>query len=150
MTSCISASEAKKAARLYLGAGIFLGLFSFVYSRFSHGVSSPFMTFLCLFPLVLGFVPACAALLTGRLRRPSELSLDLYRAGIWTLTAASLTRGILTIAGTSSVFQRLLMGLGLMELAAGLVLFLASLPREKGEPGTGRTEGRKRETDRNH
>ena len=135
MTSCISASEAKKAARLYLGAGIFLGLFSFVYSRFSHGVSSPFMTFLCLFPLVLGFVPACAALLTGRLRRPSELSLDLYRAGIWTLTAASLTRGILTIAGTSSVFQRLLMGLGLMELAAGLILYLAGGPGKRDKNG---------------
>ena len=133
MTSFISASEAKRAARLYLAAGLFLGIFSFVYSRFSHGVSSRYMTYLCLIPLALGLGPALAALLTGRLPRPSELCLDLYRAGIWTVTASSLTRGILTIAGTSSLFQRLLMGLGLLELAAGLVLYGIRRPGRQEE-----------------
>lgn len=96
----MSASSRKKPIFIYLLLSLLCAVFSQVYLYFSHGVTSPYMQFLCLIPFFLGFVPALA-LYFSRFT-PGALSLVFYRCAVATLTLGSLTRGILDIYGTTS------------------------------------------------
>ena len=53
-----TASTHLKAARRYLIAAAGCALFALIYAQFSHGVHSPFMTFMFAIPLVGGALPA--------------------------------------------------------------------------------------------
>jgi len=108
----------------YLGLSLFCLVFFLIYNRFSHGVHSPYMTYLFLWPLLMGAVPA---FLLGFLKEdfpPGKHEENLYFFGVETLTMSSLLRGILDIAGTASVFQRYLMAAGAFLSAAGLATWL--------------------------
>lgn len=90
-----------RAARRYLAASAFCALFAFVYAQFSHGVSSPFMTFLFVIPLLGGALPALIARIAGI--RPAPLRARQAGAlAIACLTLGSCLRGVFDIAGTSS------------------------------------------------
>lgn len=113
--------------RLYAGATIFCFVFFLVYNRFSHGVHSPFMTWLFLWPLLLGFIPTTALAVISRLPGPSEISAFYYNAGVAALTVSSCLRGIFEIAGTTSVYQVCLMFFGIGMTLAGAALYLIGI-----------------------
>jgi hypothetical protein len=76
---------------------------SFVYAQFSHGVSSPFMTWLALIPLVFG------ALVYGiwgaaRLASVDGWGFVAYNGFVATLMMGSFVRGVLEIADSTSSF----------------------------------------------
>ena len=77
-----------------------------IYRLFGHGVTSPAMTWMFLFPLAGGlliyFVSRAEVDIedAGRFRRSSNL----YHSGIATLTVGSFLKGVLEIAGTDSVY----------------------------------------------
>ncbi len=96
----MSALFRKKPVIVYLFISLFCLIFSIVYLRFSHGVTSPYMQFLCLIPFLLGLLPALILSLSGC--RLNALSLVFYRCAVATLTLGSLVRGILDIYGTAS------------------------------------------------
>ena len=86
---------------------LFLVTFSLVYNMFSHGVHSPFMTFLFAWPLLLCALPAGICLLVPEV--------------------PGMLRGIFDIAGNSSVYQSALMSAGFFFLACGGFLYLAGV-----------------------
>jgi hypothetical protein len=99
-----------------LGVSAFCLLFSQIYLRFSHGVSSPYMSLLFLWPLLLGAVP----ILLLRLLRKTvpEAASSLWFSGVAALTVRSALIGVLAIAGTSSPYTAPLLwiGIGLMVI----------------------------------
>lgn len=146
----------------YLAVSLFCLLFFAVYSHFSHGIRSFWMTFLFAWPLVLGGVPAVLILggilsdteeeagpdntignadqkkkkeergpeTPGQLWRSGGMQKDLYRFGIASVTAASLLKGILEIAGTDSPYPDLLLLAGILLLLTGAVFYLLNIRRQ--------------------
>ena len=114
----------QKELLTYFLAGALCLLFSTIYNKFSHGVTSPYMTYLCLFPLLLGAVPSLIFLLFSFLSRPGFLSTNLYQTGLSAVTLSSAMRGIFEIAGTGSILQTILMDLGLLFLLSSIVVYI--------------------------
>jgi len=109
----------------YLIFAAFCGLFSAVYEHFSHGVYSPYMVWLFLFPLLGGAVPL------GLLSFPSApsfpvFSLHAWRSGILTLTAGSCLTGIFEIYGSSSDLVRYYWVVGILFAAAAVISSIIS------------------------
>lgn len=115
----------------YILAGALCLLFSTIYNKFSHGVTSPYMTYLCLFPLLLGAVPSLIFLLFSFLPRPGFLSTNLYQTGLSAITLSSAMRGIFEIAGTGSILQTILMDLGLLFLQSSIVVYIFQAINQK-------------------
>ena len=78
-----------------IGATVFCIILAPVYYRFSHGVHSPWMTFLFLWPLVLGVLPALLLMRMSARALPGTAARILYGTGVEALTFGSLLRGIL-------------------------------------------------------
>lgn len=116
--------------RVYLPVTLFCLVFFLIYDRFSHGVRSPYMTWLFLWPLVLGLLPSLVLQLFVRLPRQRRLSADLYHPGVAAVTVSSLLRGVFDIAGTASDYQAWLMVFGGVLLICGAVVYVVGLFRE--------------------
>lgn len=133
---------------IYLAVSLFLFVFSRIYSCFSHGISSPWMTFLFAWPLILGGLPSALRFFgffpkqsgngvriplpgSGKAGRSgkktdtglSEAGLELYRYGIAAVSVGSLLQGIMEIAGTDSAYPGYLLLAGAVMLAAGILLY---------------------------
>ena len=91
---------ARTAAVRYAIAAAGCLAFALIYAQFSHGVHSPFMSYMFLIPLLAG---AGVAGVLGVLRKNvSALARQLWALGIAVFTVASTLRGIFEIAGTAS------------------------------------------------
>jgi len=77
--------------------------FNFIYAQFAHGISSAFMTFMFLIPLVAGAVPALA-LRAAKARPVPRATRQAWALAIACLTIASCLHGVFDIAGTSSAW----------------------------------------------
>ncbi len=99
-----------------------------IYALFGHGVSSAFMTWVFLYPLLGGALVYLLIAVSARLviGAPGyRLFCNIYNSGIATLAAGSLLRGILEIAGTGSPYTALFFAAGGLLTAGGLGLLLA-------------------------
>lgn len=105
-------------------ATVFCTLFFLIYDQFSHGVRSPYMTFLFCWPLFLGFLPGVVFCTSTKIREQGVISANLYHSGTATLTVSSLLRGIFEIAGNASDYQEWLMTAGWLLLCGGIVAYL--------------------------
>ena len=108
----------------YLGATLFCLIFFLIYDPFSHGVRSPYMTWLFAWPLGLGLLPELAFRFVPGLRRPGRLAGNLYHSGVAALTVSSCLRGIFEIAGTASDYQKWLMLAGAAMAVCGVIAWL--------------------------
>ena len=137
----------------YLVISAFCVVFSKIYHYFSHKITSPWMTFLFVWPLFLGALPAALRVRgcfpgffyggendvqqnVGRDGRTEAengekgwFRLELYRFGIAALTVSSLLTGILEIAGTDSDYPGFLRAAGAVMVAAGALLMIVSRHR---------------------
>ena len=82
------------------------------------------MTYLFMWPLVLGLIPSLLMQVCARMRRQKRISANLYHPGVAAVTVSSLLRGIFEIAGTSSDYQVLLMIAGGILLLGGFLAYL--------------------------
>ena len=105
--------EKKKKIIIYIVSSVFCIIVNFVYSLFSHGVHSNYMTFMFLIPLLLGIINVLVNI------HKNIVANDLAICGILTLTIGFFTKGIFEIAGTSSEYQA-------VYYVVGLVLYLGS------------------------
>lgn len=105
-----------------IAASAFCLLFSIVYNHFGHGVHSPFLSWLFLFPLLFGTALYLVFYLTGVPHRPSPAAFSVYRTGVSTLTVGSALTGIMEIAGTSSPYIKIYWILGFASIAAAILL----------------------------
>ena len=110
---------------LFLSAFCFI--FYLIYNVFSHGVHSPFMTYMFAWPLFLVGVPAGLLYWIDALPGPSLLASLFWNTGTAALTVSSLLRGIFEIAGNSSVYQHMMMIAGFIMLGIGALLYFAGI-----------------------
>ncbi len=113
----------KKRILPYAILTIFCALVSFVYSLFSHGVSSPYMTYLFLYPLGLG---VCMGFVCMRLKQNKPynfLATHFYHTGVIALILSSLLRGVFEIAGTASIYQSILTFIGALMIICAILCF---------------------------
>ncbi len=116
----------KKRVIPYFFATVFCMLFSFIYAQFSHGVSSPHMTYLFLYPLLAGVLVGMLFCLLEKTTTEYFWSSHLYHTGVVALILGSILRGVFDIAGTASLYQTALTIGGAVILFIGVVLFVLS------------------------
>ena len=85
----------------YTVAAVACALFAIVYAHFSHGVHSPFMTFMFMVPLLGGALPSLIAHVAN-VRPAPRVSRQAWALALASLTVACCLRGIFEIAGTNS------------------------------------------------
>lgn len=110
-----------KKKSLLIGYGIatiICIVINFIYSKFGHGVTSNYMTYMFLYPLVIG------SLTTFLNKSNNEVSSNLAICGIATLTIGSFIQGILEIAGTATNFQ-------IIYYIVGICLIIFSIIKSK-------------------
>lgn len=127
----------ERALVVYICVTLFCLVFYLIYNIFSHGVHSPYMTYLFAWPLVLGVLPS--GVMWGVYRcgnqkskddgrkgsaEVSETGVEIWRAGVAAVTVSSCLRGIFEIAGTASVYQEWLMAAGAVMLVVGAALVI--------------------------
>ena len=117
-------------AAIYAGVTLFCAVFSIIYNIFAHGVHSPYMTWLFVWPLVLG---VAVEIVAGIIRqktdggRVADIAECIYNSGVAALTVSSMLRGIMDIAGTGSVYQVWMLYAGTVMAAAGAVIFAVAV-----------------------
>jgi hypothetical protein len=110
---------------LYFCVTLFCAVAGAVYEHFSHGVSSIFMVYMFVIPLVGGCVPYTVFALSPNKPFPGRFSRDLWNAGIATLTVGSFIQGVLEIYGTTSGLTIAYWINGAALCAAGITAYLA-------------------------
>jgi len=129
----LSSSDRKKPAAgcVYAAVAAFCIFFNYVYSLYSHGVSSYFMTYMFLFPLLGGSLVFLGLyLLQSRVKAPSRLSFNLYNTGIAWLTVGSCLKGVMEIAGYGSQYIKFFFVTGFFFLFIGILAYLAQYFRK--------------------
>lgn len=101
-------------------------LFSRIYLALSYGVSSPWMVWLPLAPLVLGAIPA-AVMTTLDVHPLSRVAFNAWSSFVATVTAGACVAGVLEIAEATTPF---VWAFALLALACGIVL-LVSIAMER-------------------
>ena len=81
----------------YIIAAIVCLIIAYIYSLFGHGVTSAYMTFMFLYPLI-GGIPVLF------IKDLNRFFISAYSCGIATLTVGSFVQGVFKIAGTSSEY----------------------------------------------
>ncbi len=99
-------------------------LFSYIYFQFSHGVSSPHMTYLFLYPLLFGVLIGILLYFFEKKSTDYFWSSHLYHTGLTALILGSILRGIFDIAGTASIYQSALSIGGAVMLFCGVIGFV--------------------------
>jgi hypothetical protein len=125
-----SGYQYKRTVIVYLCFSILTFAIDKIYALFGHGVSSEAMTWMFLYPLLGGgLFYLLLGLLFPEINSFSgyRLFYNLYNSGIALLTAGSLLKGILEIAGTGSSYLKFyyILGFVMMGIGAFLVLMMA-------------------------
>lgn len=109
---------------LYIAASVFFFVFQIVYGRFSHGVSSLYMTWAFLIPLVSGIINEVSYHVKATIR---ELNMRHLLAGgaVW-LTLGSVFQGVLDIYGTTNQLTIMFLIVGMAQTAGAITIFVSA------------------------
>lgn len=116
---------ARRTAVIYLGAAVFCGLFGLIYEQFSHGVYSPFLGWMFLFPLLLGALPFLLLWRLPSVRYPGTMARYAYHSGLAALTLGSCLTGIFEIYGSAAPLVKVYWVVGGILLGFGVLACLA-------------------------
>lgn len=94
----------RKVIITYFVISILCFVINIIYSKFGHGVTSNYMTYMYLIPIFFG-VGLFLILRIFKLPFFNRFEFNIYNAGVSTLIIGSLVHGILEIAGTNTFFQ---------------------------------------------
>lgn len=106
-------------------------VFAVIYAQFSHGVFSPFMSWMFVIPLVAGAAPACVFNLVG-IDVPASAR-KLWALAIATFSIASCLRGIFEIAGTGSPWLYVYVVAGALLAVSAVLRVVVSWQHMKGK-----------------
>ena len=129
-------SASKKTGITYLILTVVTVIIEKIYRLFGHGVTSPAMTWMFLYPLVGGLLiylvsrTKIGIVDSERFRSFSNL----YHSGIATLTVASFLKGVLEIAGTDSVYLPYFYIVGFGMVLFGILPLLSGASKGASEP----------------
>ncbi len=120
-----------KAGFVYLLITLFCAIFGAIYENFSHEVYSGYMIYAFLFPLIGGALPFSSMSLfgcgRGCSRVPGRFPVNLYNAGIATLTMGSIFQGVLDIYGTTNTLICVYWFTGAGFVSIGVLLYLTQI-----------------------
>lgn len=111
-----------KTLKIYAVVTLFCIFFNFVYSKFSHEVSSNYMTYMFLYPLIGGVLIKIILIITNA--KESIQASNFYDCGLATLLVWSCLKGIFEIAGASSSYESIFFIAGLILIIIGIILFV--------------------------
>jgi len=106
---------------IWLGVTLLSAVFRIVYYQKSHGVTSPYMSYVFVPAVILTFLYAWNLVLGGNLGVWVRFSLN---AGTGTLMVYLALRGVYAIAQASSSWSDLFLGLALVMYALGVILLI--------------------------
>lgn len=124
-----------KTGYIYLLVSLFCVLFGAVYERFSHEVYSGYMIYAFVFPLAGGTLPFISLSRFGCRHLPGILPLNIYNAGIATVTVGSIMEGVLEIYGTTNDLLIFYWYVGLGLTAAGILIYFFGMMTAKKDDG---------------
>ena len=129
-------SASKKTGITYLILTVVTVIIEKIYRLFGHGVTSPAMTWMFLYPLVGGLlIHLVSRTKIGIVDSERFRSFfNLYHSGIATLTAASFLMGVLEIAGTDSVYLPYFYIVGFGMVLFGILPLLSGASKGLSEP----------------
>ncbi len=126
----LSTSDTEKVSFLYLLISLFCAVFGGIYEVFSHEVYSFYMLYAFLIPLAGGALPFFLINILP-VKYPCRIARNLYHSGIATLTAGSIVYGALEIYGTTNTMIKYYLIVGLVLLAAGIIIFLIQILKDR-------------------
>lgn len=109
----------KKTIIVYIGTTLFCILFNYIYSLFSHNVSSIYMKYAFMYSLIGGVIFYTILILLNIYNR---VAYNLYNAAIATFTFGSIFQGIVEIAGSDVTYSKNYFILGFLLLGISLVI----------------------------
>ncbi|MEA4832251.1 hypothetical protein SDC9_84025 [bioreactor metagenome] len=113
-----------KASLVHASLSVFCVIFNLIYSRFSHNVSSVYMTYMFSYTLAAAVYFLISAVL--RAPRSPRLSFNLFNSGIASITLWSMLFGIFEIAGTDSPYAVIFLWAGLAMILASAAVYLCN------------------------
>lgn len=114
----------KKQSIIYLFFSIFCFIFGRVYEIFSHDVYSKFMMNAFLIPMFLGCFTSFVIWRLKINKYFNRLSVNLYNAGVATLSVYSIFRGILEIYGTTNVLINIYLYVAICLIISSVIALL--------------------------
>lgn len=123
--------EIKKSVSAYLKVTIFLIVLNYIYSLFSHNVSSDYMTYMFVYPLIGGMIVNLILVMNRHVNRVRlyYVGKSVLNYGIATLVIGSFIKGVFQIAGTDSNYIVYYFYLGIILTSMGILFLLYSLYR---------------------
>ena len=112
-----------KTIIVYIIVTILLYIGSVVYLKLGHGVSSNYMKFVALIPLIMGVVVFTILKLVKKAKY-SRIAYNLYNASVETFVAGSICQGILEICGGHSFLTKSFLIIGLILLVSSIIAFI--------------------------
>lgn len=113
-----------KTSLIYLAAAAFCGIFAIIYYQFSHGVSSDYLVFMFMIPLLFGSLIYISLNILFKGKRYSRIAYNIYNTGTAALTIGMMLQGIMEIAGTSSNYVIVFFILGPVLITSGTIVYL--------------------------
>ncbi len=110
-TSDTDKNTSLRTAIIYLACSAFCGLFSSVYGKYAHGVSSDYMVFLSLVPLILGVLPYTAMYLFKE-KESAQILKHIYNCGVATICVGCCLKGVFDIYGSECFYIPFYFGVG--------------------------------------
>ena len=123
--------DIKKSVLAYLKVTIFLVVLNYIYSLFSHNVSSDYMTYMFVYPLIGGLIVNLILVRNKKVNRVKLYYIGkiVLNYGIATLIVGSFIKGVFEIAGTDSTYIVYYFYLGTILISMGILFLLYSLYR---------------------
>ena len=122
-------SDTKKSIISYFIVTIFLILLNYIYSIFSHNVSSNYMTYMFIYPLVTGILVSIFILINKNISKLKSFYIgkSILNYGIAIMVFRSFMKGVFEIAGTDSNYLIYYFYMGLILILVSSILLIYSL-----------------------
>lgn len=127
----LSISDTKKSIINYFIVTIFLILLNYIYSIFSHNVSSNYMTYMFIYPLVTGILVSIFILINKNISKLKSFYIgkSILNYGIAIMVFRSFMKGVFEIAGTDSNYLIYYFYVALILILVSSILLIYSLYR---------------------
>ena len=125
----LSISDTKKSIISYFIVTIFLILLNYIYSIFSHNVSSNYMTYMFIYPLVTGILVSIFIFINKNISKLKSFYIgkSILNYGIAIMVFRSFMKGVFEIAGTDSNYLIYYFYMGLILILVSSILLIYSL-----------------------
>lgn len=125
----LSISDTKKSIISYFIVTIFLILLNYIYSIFSHNVSSNYMTYMFIYPLVTGILVSIFILINKNISKLKSFYIgkSILNYGIAIMVFRSFMKGVFEIAGTDSNYLTYYFYMGLILILVSGILLIYSV-----------------------